>query len=196
MRLLLAIALVLALGHTSAMAARPKPPPSLLTHLAGPKNYTPAPLRYSILTGKIDPSQINGGTEMVGAYADPATATVHVQPDPSPFAVTHELGHLFDSQILTEGDRRYFTRIMHAPGGPWNRGEATGKVDGNISPNEWFSDYYGAMATGFDANEGGIGSFAVMTPKRLHNFEAALGRLGKRRGLAGLNLLETLASAR
>lgn len=176
------------------MAKRPEP--SLLTHLAGPKNYTPAPKTYTVRMGAIDPSQINGGTEMVGAYADTANNTVHVQPDPNPFAVTHELGHLFDSQILSDGDRRYFTRIMHAPGGPWNRGEATGKVDGNISPNEWFSDYYGAMGTGFDARQGGLGSFAVITPRRLHNFEAALGRLGKRRGLAGLNLLETLASAR
>lgn len=178
------------------MAARPKPQPSLLTHLAGPKNYTPAPLRYSVQMGAIDPSQVNGGTEMVGAYADPATATVHVQPDPNPFAVTHELGHLFDSQVLSEGDRRYFQRIMHAPRGAWNLAETTGKVDGLRSPNEWFSDFYGAMGTGFDANKEGMASFAVITPKRLHNFEAALGRLGKRRGLAGLNLLETLASAR
>lgn len=192
MRLLLA-AIVLLLVPTPAMAADR---PSLATHFAGPKNYVPAPRQFSVITATIDPAQVNDGTEMVGAYADPATATVHVQPDPAPVAVGHELGHLVDSQLLTDGDRRAFTRIMHAPPGPWNRGEATGRVDGNISPNEWFGDFYGAAATGLDANTTSLGSFAIITPKRLHNFEAALRRFGRRNHLQGLNLAEALASAR
>lgn len=170
-------------------------PPTLLTHLAGPGSYVPAPPKYQILPGQIDPN-LNQSGVLASAYADTANNAVHVQRDPDPFAVGHELGHLFDSQILGDGDRRYFQRLMHAPAGAWNLGETTGKVQGEISPNEWFGDYYGAMASGFDANHNSLGSFAVITPRRLHNFEAALARLGRRRGLQGLNLLDALASAR
>lgn len=123
-------------------------------------------------------------SQAVGAYADPASSTIYLPHDPSPYARAHETGHLLDSQVLSEGDRRYFQRLMMAPDGPWNHGEAYGKVDGFRSPNEWFADYYAAAATGqTPANGHSIGQYAEIGPKRMKRFEKAMARLAKRHQL-------------
>jgi hypothetical protein len=97
--------------------------------------------------------------------------------------VGHELGHLFDWQSLSDGDRRYFTRILHAPS-DWERGG-----------REWFADYYGAAAEGIDLRRENIISYAPLTLKRMRRFQAAMTRLGRRQNLAPLNLASALASA-
>jgi hypothetical protein len=98
----------------------------------------------------------------------------------------HETGHLFDAEVLTDGDRRFFQRAMKAPIGPWSHAAAYGRVEGNISPNEWFADYYGAFASNLTGLHGqsSVGSFATITPVRMRRFEKALVRLAKRRGLS------------
>lgn len=156
---------------------------TLLATAASVASFVPAPPIVNIVYGPIDPNT-NGGGEMVGAYADPATNTIYLPNDPSPYARAHETGHLFDAQVLGDGDRIYFQKLMQAPAGPWDHGKAYGKVEGNISPNEWFSDYYAAAATGRTPQNGyGGESFATIGPKRMIRFEKALARLGKRRSL-------------
>lgn len=147
------------------------------------RQYVPAPPKVNVVYGTVDPS-LNADGAAVGAYTDAANNTIHLPRDPSDFMRAHETGHLFDSQILSDGDRNYFQRLMHAPAGPWDHGAAYGKVQGEVSPNEWFADYYGALASGLTPDKGySIGQFAVIGPKRLERFAAALERLGRRNGL-------------
>jgi hypothetical protein len=145
--------------------------------------YVPAPPTVNVVYENIDPNANQDGAA-VGAYADPANQTIHLPKDPSSFMRGHETAHLFDAQVLSDGDRTYFQRLMHAPKGPWDHGTAYGKVQGEISPNEWFADYYGALASGQTPDKGySIGSFAEIGPERLKRFAAALERLGRRQGL-------------
>lgn len=145
--------------------------------------YAPAPPVVNTVYGPIA-ANLNGDGQAVGAYADPAKQTIYLQPDPNPFARAHETAHLFDSQVLSEGDRHYFQRLMQAPAGPWNHGEATGRVDGLRSPNEWFADYYAAAATGMTPQNGySVAQFAAIGPKRMVRFQKALQRLADRQHL-------------
>jgi hypothetical protein len=54
------------------------------------------------------------------------------------FTLAHELGHQFDRQFLTDADREWLRRVMHAPGGEWIR---------RFGADEWFADYYADCAT-------------------------------------------------
>lgn len=97
-----------------------------------------------------------------------------------PATRAHETGHAFDDQVLTDGDRIYFQRLMHAPAGGWRTG--TG-LQGLASPNEWFADYYQAAAMNLDPRRESQASYAQVGPKRLKRFEKALARLAERRGI-------------
>jgi hypothetical protein len=60
------------------------------------------------------------------------------------FTLEHELGLLFDEQVLTNADRRYFMRLMRLRG-PWTQAYETtlGQRQGGArSPEEWFADWY------------------------------------------------------
>lgn len=146
--------------------------------------FVPAPPVAHYVYQSVDP-HLNGGTTLVSAYTDTDTDTVYLPRSWSPFMRGHETGHLFDAEILTDGDRRYFQRTMHAPAGPWDHAQAYGRVEGEISPNEWFADYYGAMAARLTGLHGqsSVGSFATITPLRMRHFEKALARIAARRGL-------------
>lgn len=135
----------------------------------------PGPRDAKVMRGAVDASIAPGS--LVGAYA--SGNEVHVLPDADKYTVAHELGHLVDWQHLSPGDRNYFQRLMHAPGGEWNRG--TGTVNGMRSPSEWFADYYAHGATGTKA--GTMTSYAQVGPKRLKRFVAAMDRVRKRQGL-------------
>jgi hypothetical protein len=93
----------------------------------------------------------------------------------------HEVGHAVDDQLLTDGDRHYFQRLMHAPPGEWRTG--TGLQGGATSPSEWFADYYQAAALKLDPRRESQAAYAQVGPKRLIRFEKALTRLAKRRGI-------------
>lgn len=145
--------------------------------------YLPAPPVVHTVYGPVDPN-VNQDGAAVGAYADPAAQTIYLPNDPSAFMRAHETAHLFDAQVLNDGDRQYFQRLMHAPQGPWNHGEAYGRVEGEASPNEWFADYYGALGSGLTPEKGySVGQFAEIGVKRLQRFAAALERVGRRQGL-------------
>jgi hypothetical protein len=109
------------------------------------------------------------------------TDTVYYQGKLDPATRAHELGHAFDDQVLTDGDRQYFQRIMQAPAGEWRTG--TGIKGGHLSPSEWFADYYQASALGLDPRKQSEAAYAQVGPKRLRQFEKALGRLAKRHKL-------------
>lgn len=117
---------------------------------------------------------------MTVAQTDAQSGTIYYAQPLDKFAKAHEVGHALDAQVLTDGDRAYFQKLMHAPAGPWYQGSA---ADTGGGPSEWFGDYYGAVYTNFDPDHGGLGSYAQIGPKRLKRFEQALQRLAKRRNL-------------
>lgn len=128
------------------------------------------------------------------AGVDPASRTIYHTQTLDRLAGAHEVGHLLDAEVLNAGDRAYFTRILGLTG-PWNQG--TGLTAGGLrSPNEWFADYYSAAANHFQPGRDGMSAYAQIGPVRLQRFEKALGRLGQRRGLQPLSLVDVLASAR
>lgn len=115
------------------------------------------------------------------AAYDSDTDTVYYQGRLGKATKAHELGHALDDQSLTDGDRVYFQRLMHAPAGAWNTG--TGLQGGFSSPSEWFADYYQAAALHLDPTRENQAAYASIGPVRLKRFEAALARLGKRQHL-------------
>jgi hypothetical protein len=115
-----------------------------------------------------------------GAQTDMNNGTIYSTVPLEPFDRAHEVGHVFDVQVLSDGDRRSFQRLMQAPSGAWNQGSA---ADTGGGPSEWFGDYYAAAATRMDPEHEHLGNYAKIGPKRLKRFERAMDRLGKRRNL-------------
>lgn len=149
-----------------------KLPPSLLDPVM------PMPAQVNLVQGLppgVDPTTLQGNAATV---AD--TATIYYQGKLDPFAKAHEIGHLFDHQVLSDGDRRFFQKLMHAPAGEWRAG--TG-LAGLKSPSEWFADYYGSAVLGVDPTHANEAAYASIGPKRLRRFEQAMQRLGKRHAL-------------
>lgn len=86
----------------------------------------------------------------------------------------HELGHAFDFQVLTDGDRTYFMRVMGLHG-PWNNPGA------DPNPIEAFADWYGNDANRYDAVHSWDASYtSPPTALRFRRFKQALARLGHR----------------
>lgn len=109
------------------------------------------------------------------------TNTIYYQGKIDPTARAHETGHAFDDQVLTDGDRVYFQRLMRAPAGEWRTG--TGLQGGAQSPSEWFADYYQAAVMNVDPRFANEAAYAQIGPKRLKQFRKAMQRLAKRRGI-------------
>ena len=125
-----------------------------------------------------------------GGYADTVNNVIHLSPGAGKHALQHELGHLIDAQFLSDGDRAYFAKMLHAPAGSW-LDDRTGEGHPEGNPAEWFADYYAAATTGFKPThrKGGVivtndeASYATIGAKRLRRFQAALERLRARHGL-------------
>jgi hypothetical protein len=153
-----------------------------LVRAAQANAYVPAPRNLRVVDGTAPGLPADA---ISGAQSVPSEGVVYLTKAADSFGRAHEVGHVFDAQDLSDGDRTYFQKLMHAPGGQWNQG--TGLKGGLHSPHEWFADYYGAAATGVtgdDLRRGqGISSYATLGPKRLDRFIAALERLGRRQGL-------------
>jgi hypothetical protein len=147
----------------------------------------PAPPRRNVVYDQT--FNLPGELGPVGAYVQGDDIHIRKGTRLDPVAAAHETGHLFDQQVLTDGDRHYITRLLHAQG-PWRQG--TGAQGGYSSPNEWFADYYAAAATGWQPPHvtksggvigGGTESYTHIGPKRLKRLEAALQRIQARKGL-------------
>lgn len=173
-RILLAVLVaVLALGDTSAMAAKKRP--ALL-------DYVPAAPTVHYTQGVAPGDRVEQAISGGAAY-QPETDTIYFSGPPlTKFARGHENGHALDDQVLGDGDRHYFTRLMGLTG-DWNQG--TGLTAGGLrSPNEFFADWYGNAATGSNGRTSWNDAYApAPDPKQFRRFMQALDRLGHRKGL-------------
>jgi hypothetical protein len=136
----------------------------------------------------VPPGAENAGP--VGGYSYGDKGEIHVLKGTDKFTLAHETGHLLDAQVLSDGDRQFFQRLLHSPTGPWNQG--TGAAGGYHSPSEQFADYYAAAATGYDPRPkrkgkaisgGSTDSYTPIGPKRLKRLTQALERLQRRNNL-------------
>lgn len=129
----------------------------------------------------LDPNVTTGTGAKPSAYTYTDTQTVYL-PDRGRnpmqrFQKAHETGHLFMNQVLTDGDRQYFSRLLHAPG-QWGVGQ------GADDPAEVFADYYGAAASGINPAHGySVPMYVNLGPKRMKRFERAMERLSRRHHL-------------
>lgn len=172
MKALLAAALLLALAEPAV--AKPR---SLLDTLRAPM-----PPHATFVQGRAPGVPADAISAM---QTDPAAGTVYYTGLLDPSLRAHEVGHLFDSQILSDGDRNYFQRKFFADtgAGAWSRG--TGATQGGLlSPNERFADWYMNAAIGNDPSHSWASAYATAPdPKAFRQFTKALDRLGRRRGL-------------
>lgn len=169
-------------------------PRSLLSSLV------PAPPEFSVVysnpkdAGGIDPAT-GQPFPAVGQYADINTNTVHTTRGFGERQIAQDIGQLFGYNVLTPGDRHYFSRLLGTDPANWEN-KSGANVQGEHG-DEAFANYYSVAATGgLDKGEGLMLGMTSIDPRRLKKFSKAINRLGKRRGLEPLNLLEALASAR
>lgn len=88
----------------------------------------------------------------ISSCADQETAEIWLAPDASRFERWHELGHLFDAQVLDERARSWFTPLLGFPAdAPWF--EDYGNEFARAMPGERFADAYAACA--LDLRPGG-----------------------------------------
>jgi hypothetical protein len=69
-----------------------------------------------------------------------ATATVYVRSAKDRETRAHELGHLWDAQVLTDDDRAWFSKRLGRPRLPWTRSP------GQTSNGELFAEAYARCA--------------------------------------------------
>jgi hypothetical protein len=180
------------MGNASAMAAQRQR--TLLDSLV------PAPPKFSIVydnptnAGGVDPAT-GQPYPSVGQYADPATNTVHTTRGYSRRLIAQDLGQLVGYNVLGDGDRHYFSRLLGTDPSAWSSGVGAqpGRLGGG---DEAFANYYSVAATGgLKPRESLAVGDTSIDPGVLRQFTVAMGRLGKRRHLEPLNLTEALASA-
>lgn len=144
----------------------------------------PMPPRYQ---GVVDaPAPGIPADEMYGAASDPASGTIYAPNGPlGRFARAHEIAHMLDTQVFSDGDRAYFQKAMGLKPGTWNAG--TGMTDAGLhSPSELFADYFAALATHMDPHREWEAAYVGTPPSRrqLLKLGKALQRLGLRRHLS------------
>lgn len=111
----------------------------------------------------------------------PDENTVYFGGNLAKFTRGHELGHAFDDQVFTPGDRAAFTRIAKMKG-DWYQG--TGTAGGAQSPSEIFADWYGNAAVGNNPRRKWDDAYATApTPAQFHRFQLWLARIGRQRSL-------------
>lgn len=108
------------------------------------------------------------------AYADILADKVITSGPLDRYQLAHEVGHLFDWQVLTDSQREEVRLLMHAPAGDWEREHGAG---------EWFADYYAAAAITpivkrRTSRGGNPYAYATVTTKRLVRFRRYLNRVG------------------
>lgn len=97
------------------------------------------------------------------------------------FTRGHELGHAFDDQVLSDGDKAAFMKLARLKGA-WNQG--TGVAGGLQSPSEIFADWYGNAAIGNDPRWKWSDAYATApTPQQFRRFQLWLARVGRQRSL-------------
>lgn len=82
-----------------------------------------------------------------GSCAQPETAEVWIAPGSSRFEFWHEVGHVFDHQVLDDRAHSWFTRVLgFASGTPWEADEGFYEDHdfSQKSPDEMFADAFAA----------------------------------------------------
>jgi hypothetical protein len=118
--------LLLALTPAAAGAAIPRTPPYVtVIHASCPDAPTSDP----------------------ASCADPADATIYLMRGSDQFARQHELGHLYDAELLDDTERAAITPLLGAPAGtPWTRDDCVQ----HLCPNEMVADAYAACRLGLE----------------------------------------------
>jgi hypothetical protein len=127
---------------------------------------------------------VNGTDSQLPAAAAyyPGEDTVYFGGNLDRFTRGHELGHAFDDQVLSDGDRANIMRLMRMRGS-WNQG--TGLSGGAQSPAEIFADWYGNAAIGNDPRRKWSDAYAsAPSPAQFRRFQLALARIGRQRSLS------------
>lgn len=151
--------------------------------LSASAQAAPVPLPPDGWTFEIDPgavSRVTDGT-LAYAYADDSSHIVAATPL-NRRETAHEVGHVFDWQVLTDTDRAALIPIMGAPTDrDW--GDPYGGC-------EWFADYYAAVSSDDmrRRKRGGWTSgisapYATITYRRLNRFRWFLLAVGVREQL-------------
>ena len=188
---------VLALGDTSAVAK----PRTLVDHLV---RGVPAPPSFNVVfdnpkdAGGIDPAT-GKPWPIVGQYADEYTNTVHSTKGFGKRAIAQDVGQLFGANVLDDGQRYYFARLLGVKPDSWGKSTEGSLVRGyaNATADEAFGDYYALAATGGLAPGVSMAWGDVSIDRRkLRKFSAAINRLGQRQHLPRLNLTHALAVSR
>lgn len=121
------------------------------------------------------------------AWADVQNRVVHAPHKMSKLDMAHEIGHLFDYNVLNDQDRTRIAKAIRAPDGePW--------YGGRKGAAEAFADYYSAAAMGKKPWQktrvagGGIRGgndmpYATIGPKKMAAFRAILDEVAQREGL-------------
>jgi hypothetical protein len=82
-----------------------------------------------------------------GSCAWPETGEIWLPPGAGRFARWHELGHIFDYQVLTDADRAWFTPQLGFPSNrPWEAANYDDESPGFTEPAERFADAYAHCA--------------------------------------------------
>jgi hypothetical protein len=122
------------------------------------------------------------------AWVDMQNNAIHAPHGLSRREKAHEVGHVFDHQVLNDADRANLQKIVGARTGNWYGGIA--------GPAEFFADYYAAAAMGdrpghaVRVKGGGIQgardvniNYTPINAKRLQRFKRALDAIGRRQNL-------------
>ena len=108
-----------------------------------------------------------------------APSTVYWNPAwPDPAAWEHELGHLFDYQVLTDADRAAFQRIVGVTGA-WRPGT------GAAGPAEYFAVAYSQCALHRTVRRSNTLGYGYRTTPRRHQAVCELIRSAYQRHAAG-----------
>lgn len=154
-----------------AIAALAAPSPA---HVAQPYLPIAPTINYAQGVAPGTPSNWDPSAEY-----DPGTKTVYSPGRLNRFQRGHEAGHALDFQVLNDGDRNYFTRLLGLKG-PW-----AADTFGTSSPQEVFADWYANAVVGNDGvHSWESGYAATPDPVTLRRFKQALARLGRRYQLA------------
>lgn len=162
-------ALILAAGHTPAMG------PSLVDLLRGGAPGVP-----SVHLVRQTPAQKLPGEQWAPAATDQSTGTIYQFGPLDNSQMAHEVGHVFDTEVLTDGDRQQIEGLLGMKG-PWNQGTGTGGVH---SPDEAFADMYSAVATRMDPRHRWESSYvSPPAPGTYKRFVRLLDAIGQRQHL-------------
>lgn len=147
--------------------------------------YFPAPEYTVVYDNGAGYNPGSTDAQSVGQYADTNTNTVHTTRGFTKRQIAQDVGQLFGYNVLTPGDRNYFSRLLGTDPAYWTDLHANSPAVGTQEAgDEAFANYYSLAATGgLQRGESLLMGNTAIDPERLRKFTAAVKRLGRRQGL-------------